>query len=213
MRAGLGRGAPVTAAIFDAGYNASSRFYEKSDAVLGMTPRVYRAGGSDTTIQFASGESSLGVVLVAQSAKGICAILIGNDATALARDLALRFPKATLVEGDRAFAKTVARVVRFVDAPGKGLDLPLDIRGTAFQKRVWKALSHIPAGQTASYTNVAKQIGAPKSARAVAGACAANSLAVAIPCHRVLGTDGNLSGYRWGIERKRALLKKEEPNG
>ncbi len=209
VREGLGRGTAVTAAIFEAGYNASSRFYEKSNAVLGMTPRVYRAGGSETTIQFATGESSLGNVLVAQSAKGVCAILIGDNAAELARDLQRRFPKANLTPGDSAFAKTVARVVRFVDAPGKDFGLPLDIQGTAFQKRVWKALVRIPAGKTKSYTEVAKQIGAPKAVRAVASACAANSIAVAIPCHRVLRSDGSVSGYRWGVERKRALLKKE----
>ncbi len=213
LRRGLRPGASVTTAIFDAGYNAGSRFYEKSNAVLGMTPRAYRAGGINTTIQFALGKASLGTVLVAQSGKGICAILIGDNAQDLTRDLKKRFARADLVAGDSAFARIVARVVAFVDAPRKGLDLPLDVRGTAFQKRVWKALRKIPAGKTASYTDVAKRIGAPGAVRAVASACAANSLAVAIPCHRVLRNDGGLAGYRWGVARKRALLKKETPKG
>lgn len=199
----------ITEAIFDAGYNANSRFYEKSNAVLGMTPTSYRAGGANTEIRFAIGECTLGAILVAQSERGVCAILMGDDPDALARNLQDRFPRASLIGGDSAFEQLVATVVGFVEAPGKGLDLPLDIRGTAFQQRVWQALRQIPAGQTASYTEIARRIGAPKSVRAVAGACAANALAVAIPCHRVVRNDGGLSGYRWGVERKRALLDNE----
>lgn len=199
----------ITEAIFGAGYNANSRFYEKSDAVLGMTPTSYRAGGANTEIRFAIGECTLGAILVAQSERGVCAILMGDDPDALARNLQDRFPRASLIGGDSAFEQLVATVVGFVEAPGKGLDLPLDIRGTAFQQRVWQALRQIPAGQTASYTEIARRIGAPKSVRAVAGACAANALAVAIPCHRVVRNDGGLSGYRWGVERKRALLDNE----
>ncbi|WP_025917956.1 bifunctional DNA-binding transcriptional regulator/O6-methylguanine-DNA methyltransferase Ada [Herminiimonas sp. CN] len=203
------RAGTITAAIFDAGYNANSRFYEKSDAVLGMTPTSYRAGGANTEIRFAVGECSLGAILVAQSERGVCAILMGDDPDALARDLQDRFPRARLIGGDSAFEQLVATVVGFVEAPEIGLDLPLDIRGTVFQQRVWQALREIPAGQTVSYTEIAQRIGAPKAVRAVAGACAANALAVAIPCHRVVRNDGGLSGYRWGVERKRALLDNE----
>ncbi|MDQ3185414.1 MAG: bifunctional DNA-binding transcriptional regulator/O6-methylguanine-DNA methyltransferase Ada [Pseudomonadota bacterium] len=204
-----GTGGTVTDAIFDAGYNSSSRFYEKSNQVLGMTPKSYRAGGTDTEIRFAIGESSLGSILVAQSERGICAILLGDDPDKLARDLQDSFPRANLIGGDDDFEQMVAKVVGFVEAPGIGLDLPLDVRGTAFQQRVWQALCEIPVGQTASYTDIAKRIGSPKAVRAVAQACATNALAVAIPCHRVVRNDGTLSGYRWGVERKRALLRKE----
>lgn len=199
----------VTDAIFDAGYNSSSRFYEKSNQVLGMTPSRYRAGGTGTKIRFAIGECSLGSILVAQSDRGICAILLGDDPDRLARDLQDKFPRASLIGGDDDFEQLVARVVGFIEAPGIGLDLPLDIRGTAFQQRVWRALREIPMGQTASYTDIARRIGSPKAVRAVAQACATNPLAVAIPCHRVVRHDGALSGYRWGVERKRVLLEKE----
>ena len=209
VRSELDRGGTVTEAIFEAGYNASSRFYETSSQVLGMTPTSYRAGGVDNDIRFAIGECSLGAILVAQSQRGVCAILLGDDPDALARDLQDRFPKANLIGGDRAFEQLVARVVGFVEAPALGLDLPLDVRGTAFQQRVWQALREIPAGVTASYSEIARRIGSPRAVRAVAGACAANMLAVAIPCHRVVRNDGGLSGYRWGVERKRALLKRE----
>ena len=177
--------------------------------MLGMTPTSYRAGGANTEIQFALGECSLGSILVAQSRRGVCAILLGDDPGMLLRDLQDRFSRATLIGGDKKFERLVARVVAFVEAPALGLDLPLDIRGTAFQQRVWQALRKIPAGSTRSYTDIAKKIGAPKSVRAVAQACAANALAVAIPCHRVVRSDGALSGYRWGVERKRALLARE----
>jgi AraC family transcriptional regulator of adaptative response/methylated-DNA-[protein]-cysteine methyltransferase len=207
------RSKTVTEAIYDAGFNSGGRFYETSDQRLGMTPTDYRAGGIDMEIHFAVGECSLGSVLVARSAKGVCAILLGDDPDALVRDLQDRFPRATLVGGDAAFEQTVARVIGFVEAPALGLDLPLDVRGTAFQQRVWEALRHIPAGSTASYTEIAARIGAPNSARAVAHACGANALAVAIPCHRIVRTDGSLSGYRWGVERKRSLLEREEAAG
>jgi AraC family transcriptional regulator of adaptative response/methylated-DNA-[protein]-cysteine methyltransferase len=199
----------VTEAIYDAGFNSSSRFYERSGQFLGMTPTDYRAGGADTEIRFAVGQCALGSVLVAQSARGVCAILLGNDPDALVRDLQDRFPRATLLGGDRAFEKTVARVIGFVENPTLGLDLPLDVRGTAFQQRVWAALRQIPVGSTASYTEIASRIGVPNGVRAVAQACAANNLAVAIPCHRVVRTDGSLSGYRWGVQRKKKLLARE----
>jgi AraC family transcriptional regulator of adaptative response/methylated-DNA-[protein]-cysteine methyltransferase len=209
VRTELGRTATVTAAIYDAGFNSNSRFYAASDAMLGMRPSEYRAGGARTEIRFAIGQCSLGAILVAQSGRGVCAILLGDDPDALARNLQDRFPRAELIGADQAFERLVATVVGFVEAPALGLDLPLDVRGTAFQERVWQALRAIPAGATASYAEIARRIGAPKSARAVAQACGANPLAVAIPCHRVVRGDGNLSGYRWGVDRKRELLRRE----
>src|SRR6185312_337864 len=200
LRNELERGASVTEAIFDAGYNASSRFYETANQVLGMTPSSYRAGGVDSEIRFAIGECSLGSILVAQSERGVCAILFGDDPDALARDLQDRFPKARLIGGDHDYEQLVAQVVGFIEAPAIGLDLPLDVRGTAFQQRVWRALRDIPAGGTASYSEIARRIGSPKATRAVAQACASNMLAVAIPCHRVVRNDGGLSGYRWGVQ-------------
>jgi len=199
----------VTQALYDAGYNSNGRFYAESDAVLGMTPTAYRAGGADTDIRFAIGQCSLGAILVAQSERGVCAIALGDDPEALARELQDRFPRARLIGGDAAFERLVAQVVGFVEAPGLGLALPLDVRGTAFQQRVWQALRQVPAGRTVSYSEIAERIGAPASVRAVAQACGANALAVAIPCHRVVRRDGALSGYRWGVERKRALLERE----
>lgn len=209
VRQRLARSETVTAAIFDAGYNSNGRFYAESDRVLGMTPTRYRAGGVDTEIRFAIGACSLGAILVARSDRGVCAIALGDDPDTLARDLQDRFPNARLIGGDAAFERLVAQVVGYVEAPALGLDLPLDVRGTAFQRRVWQALRELPVGTTASYAAVAARIGAPTAARAVAQACAANPLAVAIPCHRVVRTDGALSGYRWGVERKRALLARE----
>ncbi len=209
MRTELERSSTVTEAIYSAGYSSNGRFYEKSNQVLGMTPTNYRAGGANTEIRFAIGECSLGSILVAASRRGVCAILLGDDPDALARDLQDRFPRADLIGGDARFEQLVAKVVAFVEAPGLGLDLPLDVRGTAFQQRVWQALREIPAGATVSYAEIAKRIGAPKAVRAVAQACAANALAVAIPCHRVVRNDGGLSGYRWGVDRKRALLDRE----
>ncbi len=209
VRAALDRGATVTEAIYAAGYNSSGRFYEQSDQLLGMTPTDYRDGGSNTEIRFAIGQCSLGAILVASGARGLCAILLGDDPDALARNLQDRFPCACLVGGDAEFEQVVAKVIGFVEAPRLGLDLPLDVRGTAFQQRVWQALLKIAPGETASYADIARCIGAPKAARAVALACGANALAVAIPCHRVVRTDGALSGYRWGVDRKRALLLRE----
>lgn len=212
LREGLAEGSSITDAVYAAGFNSSGRFYEQSDRLLGMTPRRYRAGGQQAEIRFAIGQCSLGAILVAASERGICAILLGDDPDVLARDLQDRFPQASLIGGDAGFEKWVAEVVGLVEAPGIGLSLPLDIRGTAFQQRVWQALCDIPLGQTASYAEIARLIGAPQAIRAVAGACAANALAVAIPCHRVVRTDGSLSGYRWGVERKRALLARESGN-
>lgn len=208
-RAALEDGRSVTDAIYEAGFGSSGRFYEASDRMLGMTPTQYRAGGATTEIRFAIGGCSLGLTLVAASERGVCAILLGDERQVLRRELRRRFPRARLVAGDRSFAATVARVVACVETPRLGLDLPLDVRGTAFQHRVWRALRGIPPGTTATYAEIARRIGAPRAFRAVAGACAANPLAVAIPCHRVIRNDGELAGYRWGLERKRALLTRE----
>jgi AraC family transcriptional regulator, regulatory protein of adaptative response / methylated-DNA-[protein]-cysteine methyltransferase len=209
VRESLEDGHSVTETIYSAGFNSSGRFYENSTNMLGMTPTQYRSGGANEEIRFAVGQSSLGAILVASSKKGVASILLGDDPDALVRNLQDRFPKARLIGGDKEYEVLVARVVGFVEAPEIGLELPLDVRGTAFQQRVWQALTEIPAGQTASYAEIARRIGLPKSVRAVAGACGANNLAVAIPCHRVVRNDGSLSGYAWGVERKRVLLDKE----
>jgi AraC family transcriptional regulator of adaptative response/methylated-DNA-[protein]-cysteine methyltransferase len=209
VRHGLASGSSVTEAIYDAGFNSSGRFYEKSTDMLGMTPSQYRGGGNNEDIRFAVGQTSLGAILVASTNKGVAAILLGDDPDELVRDLQDRFPKAHLIGADDGYEALVARVVGFVEAPKIGLNLPLDVRGTAFQERVWKALQEIPAGATVSYAEVARRIGAPKSVRAVAGACAANNLAVAIPCHRVVRNDGAVSGYAWGVDRKRSLIDRE----
>lgn len=199
----------VTEAMYDAGYRSSGQFYETTNEILGMTPSDFRAGGVGTDIRFAIGECSLGSILVASSERGVCAILLGDDPDALIRDVQDTFPQANLIGGDDTFEQLVASVVGFVEAPAVGLDLPLDIRGTAFQQRVWRALREIPVGTTVSYSDIARRIGSPKAFRAVAQACGANTLAVAVPCHRVVKQDGALSGYRWGIERKRQLLERE----
>ena len=200
----------VTEAIYDAGFNSSGRFYEKSTGMLGMTPTKYRAGGANEEIRFAVGQSALGAILVASSKKGIAAILLGDDPEKLLRELQDRFPKAELIGAEKDYEALVARVIGFIEAPDQNFGLPLDIRGTAFQQRVWRALQKIPAGKTVTYADIAKKIGSPKAVRAVAGACAANNIAVAIPCHRVVRTDGSLSGYAWGVERKRGLISLEK---
>ncbi|WP_395603329.1 bifunctional DNA-binding transcriptional regulator/O6-methylguanine-DNA methyltransferase Ada [Pseudomonas sp. B21128] len=209
VRERLADGGSVTDALYDAGFNSSSRFYESADHLLGMKPGDYRAAGQNNNIRFAVGQCSLGAILVAQSERGVCAILLGDDPHQLVCDLQDQFRKANLIGADAGFEQLIAKVVGFIEAPAIGLDLPLDVRGTAFQERVWQALREIPVGSTASYADVAQRIGAPTSMRAVAQACGANRLAVAIPCHRVVRSDGNLSGYRWGVERKRQLLERE----
>jgi len=209
VRRALKRRPTVTDAIFASGFNSGGRFYAASERMLGMTPTDFRAGGAHAQIRFAAGECSLGSIVVAASERGVCAILLGDDPDALVADLQRRFPRASFVGGDRSFERTVAEVVGFIDAPGTGLDLPLDVRGTAFQQRVWDALREVPSGSTTTYAEVAARIGSPGAARGVARACAANPIAVAIPCHRVIRQDGGLAGYRWGVERKAALLKKE----
>lgn len=199
----------VSEAIYNSGFNSNGRFYGATNDMLGMKPKEFKRGGPHTEIRFAVGESSLGSILVAQSDKGVCAILLGDDPEVLVKDLQDRFPKAHLIGGEPGFEALVACVVGFVERPSQGLDLPLDIRGTAFQQRVWQALRGIPVGQTVSYADVAAKIGEPKAVRAVAQACGANALALAIPCHRVVRNDGALSGYRWGVERKRMLMERE----
>jgi AraC family transcriptional regulator of adaptative response/methylated-DNA-[protein]-cysteine methyltransferase len=211
VRERLADGNSVTDALYDAGFNSNSRFYESANQLLGMKPGDYRAAGQNNDIHFAVGQCSLGAILVAQSERGVCAILLGDDPHQLVCDLQDQFRKANLIGADSGFEQLIAKVVGFIEAPAIGLDLPLDVRGTAFQERVWQALREIPLGSTASYAEIAQRIGAPTSMRAVAQACGANRLAVAIPCHRVVRSDGNLSGYRWGVERKRQLLERETP--
>lgn len=208
MRAGLASAGSVTEAIFAAGYGSGSRFYEKADKLIGMTPRAWRDGGKDEEIRYAVGRCDLGAVLLAMSAKGVCAILLGDNIAALKSELRARFAQARLID-DRALSRALAKVVGLIERPGRGLDLPLDVRGTAFQQRVWQALQAIPPGRTASYAEIAKRVGAPKAVRAVGSACGANAIAVAIPCHRAIKSDGGLSNYRWGVSRKKSLLERE----
>jgi len=209
VRNQLEGGAKVTAAIYDAGFNSNAPFYGSSNGLLGMTPSAFRGGGSGESIRFAVGECWLGSILVAATDKGICAISFGDDPERLVHDLQDRFAQAKLIGADATFEQSVAKVIAFVEAPAVALDLPLDIRGSVFQRRVWQALREIKPGSTASYAEIAQRIGQPRAVRAVAQACATNPVALAIPCHRVIRTDGSLSGYRWGVERKRALLERE----
>lgn len=201
--------ASVTDAVYSAGFNSNSRYYAASHQLLGMPAQAFRAGGEGAQIHFAVAQCSLGAILVAESARGICAILLGDDPEVLVREVQDQFPTAQLIGADAAFEQRVAAVVGMVEAPTLGLNLPLDVRGTAFQQRVWQALRAVAPGTTVSYTEIAERIGSPKAVRAVARACAANVLAVAIPCHRVVRQDGGLSGYRWGVARKRELLERE----
>jgi AraC family transcriptional regulator of adaptative response/methylated-DNA-[protein]-cysteine methyltransferase len=210
LRETLAQARTVTGALYDAGYASSARFYDEAPQALGMAPRAYRQGGADTAIRFALAQCSLGALLVAATDIGLCAITLGDDPAVLLRDLQDRFPQAELQGADAAFELQVARVVGLVERPGSGAELPLDIRGTAFQRRVWQALREIPPGTTVSYAELARRLGAPTAVRAVASACAANTLAVAVPCHRVVRSDGGLSGYRWGLDRKAVLLAREE---
>ncbi|MEY4545834.1 MAG: methylated-DNA-[protein]-cysteine S-methyltransferase [Pseudomonadota bacterium] len=210
LRSELEANASVTAASYRAGFGSSSRLHSASQQRLGMTPSRYRAGGQEEQIEFSVGSCSLGALLVAATERGLCAILLGEDAAELEQDLRRRFARAELRAGGAEFQQRVTQVIQFVEQPQLGLSLPLDLRGTAFQERVWQALQAIPAGVTQSYRQVAQALGTPQAVRAVASACGANPLAVAVPCHRVVRSDGGLSGYRWGIERKRALLEREQ---
>ena len=209
VQAELASGAPVTAAFYGAGFNSSGRFYAAADGMLGMPASRYRKGGAGEAIRYAAGPCSLGQVLVATTARGVCAILLGDDPASLAAELHSRFPRAALTDGGADLANWLAQTVLLVDTPAVAFGLPLDIQGTAFQRRVWQALQTIPPGTITSYAAVASGLGMPKAVRAVAGACAANRLAVAVPCHRVVASTGALSGYRWGLERKQALLDRE----
>lgn len=204
----------ITEAFHAAGFGSSGRFYAGAQSALGMPPATYRNGGSSkdgvmTTLRFAVGVCSLGHVLVAATAKGVAAVLLGDNPAALLRDLQDRFPNAELIGGDPAFDSLAATVIALIEHPRPAPELPLDIRGTAFQHRVWQALAAIPPGATATYGEIARRIGAPNAVRAVAAACAANPLAVIVPCHRVVRSDGAPSGYRWGLARKQALLARE----
>lgn len=209
LRSELEQNRPVTEALYSAGFGSSGRLYAAASDTLGMTPTRYRKGGLRETIQFALGESSLGWVLVGQSSRGICAILLGENTETLLEELRGRFPQAELQPAEENFSVQINQVIQLIENPRLSLQLPLDIRGTAFQARVWQALRDIPAGTTLSYTQLAAQLEQPKAVRAVAGACAANCLAVAVPCHRIVRSDGELSGYRWGVARKRELLRRE----
>ena len=209
VRGGLQGAGSVTEALYDAGYGSSARFYDDAGELLGMAPRTWRRGGADEVIRFAVAACSLGALLVAATDRGVCAIALGDDPDVLVRALQDRFPRADLRGGDAAFERLLAQVAGAVERPGTAATLPLDIRGTMFQQRVWQALREIPPGQTRTYTDIAAAIGAPTAVRAVAAACAANTLAVAVPCHRVVRRDGDLSGYRWGVDRKRQLLARE----
>ncbi|MDQ7988268.1 MAG: bifunctional DNA-binding transcriptional regulator/O6-methylguanine-DNA methyltransferase Ada [Candidatus Dactylopiibacterium sp.] len=213
VRGALRGGAPVSAALFEAGFQAGSRFYAQADAMLGMSPARFRAGGKGERIRFALARCALGALLVAASERGLCAIALGDSPEALLRDFQDDFHAAQLVGADEPFEAWVAQVVRLVETPALGLGLPLDLRGTVFQLRVWRALGEIPPGQTLSYTELARRVGAPAAVRAVASACAANRLAVAVPCHRVLRIDGQPGGYRWGLARKLDLISREAEPG
>jgi AraC family transcriptional regulator, regulatory protein of adaptative response / methylated-DNA-[protein]-cysteine methyltransferase len=209
VRDELAGGRSVTSAMHRTGFNSNGRFYSTAAKTLGMKPAAYRAGGAGMTIRFAVGKCSLGVILVAASEVGICAISLGDDPDELVTWLKDRFRRADFVGGDKKFERLVAQIVAFVDDPAIGLNLPLDIRGTAFQQRVWQKLAEIPLGATRTYSAIARDLGVPKSSRAVGAACGANPIAVAIPCHRVVASNGALTGYRWGVERKAKLLKSE----
>lgn len=209
VRDGLAETSSVTAALFDAGYGSAGRFYETAPDVLGMKPGTYKRGGIGETIHAAIAQSSLGQVMVAMTAKGICSVEFGDDPDELRHRLAARFPKARIAAAGADAQSWVDQVIAAIDQkPGK-VTLPLDIRGTAFQHRVWSALTQLKRGETVSYADLAQRIGSPSAIRAVASACAQNTIAVLVPCHRVVRSDGALSGYRWGVDRKEALLQRE----
>jgi len=209
LKEALGRGETVTEAVYAAGFSGPARAHDVAREHLGMTPSSWRAGGAGEVVRHALADSDLGRVLVAATDRGLCGLFFGADDTELLAEARARFRRATLEPADPSFAGRLAAVLAMIEQPARGLDLPLDIRGTLFQRQVWDALRAIPAGETRTYAEVATEIGRPTAARAVAGACAANPLAVVVPCHRVVATDGGLSGYRWGTDRKRALLDRE----
>ncbi|MFT3736490.1 MAG: methylated-DNA--[protein]-cysteine S-methyltransferase [Rhodocyclaceae bacterium] len=209
LRAALPTAGTVTDALFAAGFNSASGFYDRVQSLLGMAPETWRQGGAGERIRFGIGQCTLGAILVAATDKGLCSIALGDDPATLLEALQERFPQAELRGNERDFEDWMARVIGFVDGRDASLALPLDVRGTAFQQRVWQALQTIPPGSTLSYSELAQKLGTPRAVRAVASACAANALAIAIPCHRIVRSDGSLSGYRWGVARKRALLDRE----
>src|SRR6185437_15656064 len=204
----LGQGS-VTEAIYEAGYSSSSRAYESIPAQLGMTPSAFRRGGEGIEIRCTVILTDLGRMLVATTPRGVCAVRFGESEAALLRDLKHDFKAAEIKRDDKALEPVAKQVQRLLKGSTAPLDIPLDLRGTAFQQMVWKELQRIPSGQTRSYTDVAKTIGRPKAVRAVANACGSNPIAVVVPCHRVVQKNGSLAGYRWGVERKAALLEKE----
>lgn len=210
MRDQLTRSATVTEAVYESGFNSSGRFYAAAPAALGMAPARFRAGGAGEEIRYAISRCSLGLALIAATGKGVCAVSFGDSRDVLVDELKARFPQARLARGDEPFSRLVAQVLAAVETRGSASGLPLDIRGTAFQRRVWQALQRVPPGATVSYAELAARIGAPASIRAVASACASNTLAVVVPCHRVVRSDGGVSGYRWGVKRKQALLAREQ---
>jgi AraC family transcriptional regulator, regulatory protein of adaptative response / methylated-DNA-[protein]-cysteine methyltransferase len=199
----------VSPAVYEAGYGSSSRVYERANAQLGMTPATYARGGAGTEIAFAVVASSLGKLLVAATARGVCRVSLGDDTPALEADLAAEFPAAHIRKDRATLDAIVTAILDYLDGSEPHLALPLDIRATAFQRRVWQELQRIPYGETRSYADVAKRIGHPTASRAVARACAMNPAALVIPCHRVVRENGDLGGYRWGVDRKRALLERE----
>lgn len=209
-RAALSSSGSVTDAIYEAGFASSGRFYAKAGETLGMTPKAFRARGRDLAIEYGVASCSLGVVLVARTVRGICAVMLGDASEPLVAELDRRFSQADITEGDSGFHETLSAVVQLIESPGRTFDLPLDLHGTIFQQRVWQALRDITPGTTMTYGELAARIGAPSSVRAVAGACGANPAAVLVPCHRVVGRDGSLTGYRWGVERKRTLIEREQ---
>jgi AraC family transcriptional regulator of adaptative response/methylated-DNA-[protein]-cysteine methyltransferase len=212
LRRELGERQSIVGSIFGAGFGSSSRVYERLDTTLGMTPGQFRQGGAGLEITWSVAPCSLGQLLVATTDRGVCAVEFGQDEAELTRRLAARFPRATLTAARPGASRVIARIASIVEQPARAsrTPIPLDVQGTAFQRRVWKALEQIPAGATRSYGDVAAIVGAPAAARAVARACAANPVAVLIPCHRVVRGDGEPGGYRWGVARKRALLAREQ---
>lgn len=209
IKTGLRKGDNVTTALYDAGFSSPSRLYENSDQQLGMTPGTYRRGGQGMLITFGIAPTPLGRILVAATERGLCAVRFGENATELERDLRTEFHAANLHRDDAALRRYIEPLMASLRGENAIIDLPLDLRATAFQKRVWEALRRIPRGETRSYAQVAREIGKPKAVRAVAHACASNPVAIAVPCHRVVRSDGDLAGYRWGIERKKKLLQSE----
>lgn len=210
MKTALGEGQEITSALYQSGYNSNSRLYTKAAAHLGMTPKRYQRGGKGEQISFSITRSSLGYLLVAATSKGICAVRLGDNPKDLKDALHSEFPNAAITPQDEALNAWVKAILQYLQGQQPHLDLPLDIQATAFQKQVWQALQKIPYGETLSYSQVANSINRPKAVRAVANACASNPVALIIPCHRVIRSNGEMGGYRWGIERKRTLLQQEK---